>query len=120
MDEITGDKVNKHATVKHLMFLITIDGKKILHVGYTIPDEDKQSMQPYKEMSEEQIDVAFLSSWFVIDPKGIEIIEKYIKPKYIVVMHLESEEKNQISKNVSKSIQSKLTIFDNSMDSITI
>ena len=120
MDEITGERVNKHATVQHLMFIISIGGKKILHIGDTVPNEDKRSIEPYKEMIEEQIDLAFLSSWFVIDSKGIEIIKKYIKPEHIVVMHLESEEKNQISRDVSKSIQSKITIFDNSMDSIII
>lgn len=120
MDEITGDKVNKHATVKHLMFLISIDGKKILHVGDTVPNEDKQSIEPYKEMIDTKIDLAFLSNWFIENPKGQEIIEKYIKPEQIILMHLESEEKNQISKDIPKSFQTKLTIFNNSMESITI
>jgi L-ascorbate metabolism protein UlaG (beta-lactamase superfamily) len=120
MDEITGDKVNKHATVKHLMFLISIDGKKILHVGDTVPNDDKQSLQPYKEMIDIQIDLAFLSKWFIENPQGQEIVEKYIKPKKIIIMHLESEEKNQISKDFPKIFQSKLIIFEKSMDSITI
>ncbi len=120
MNEITGDKVNKHATVKHLMFLLEIDEKKILHVGDSIPNDDKKSIEPYKEMIDDQIDVAFLSNWFILNPKGQEIIEKYIKPEQIVLMHLESEEKTKISKDIPKNIQSKLTIFDNSMESITI
>ncbi len=120
MDEITGDKANKHATVKHLMFLLNLDGKKILHVGDSIPNEDKKSIEPYKEMIDEQIDVAFLSNWFILNPKGKEIIEKYIKPEHIVIMHLESEDKNQISKEVYKKFSSKLTIFEKSMDSIRI
>jgi len=119
-DELTGDMVNKHATIQHLMFLIYIDGKNILHVGDTAPNEDKQSLEPYKEMIDTEIDLAFLSKWFLQNSKGQEIIEKYIKPKKIILMHLESEEKNLISKDISKNYQSILTIFDNSMDRITI
>jgi L-ascorbate metabolism protein UlaG (beta-lactamase superfamily) len=89
LDSATGNKINRHRNTENIGFLFKTDNIKIFHCGdsYTMDDTEYRTFN----LKDEQIDIALLTRLFMyhISAKGIEIIENYIKPKNIILMHIE-------------------------------
>ena len=80
---------NDARDIQNLGFIITIGGFKLFHSG----DASAADVSAFKSLNlaNENIDVAFLPTWFLDGEngdKGQEII-RTIKPKAIVLMHME-------------------------------
>ena len=54
-------------TTENLGYLLTVNGKKLLHVGDA--DMSAENFEPYK-LNNESIDVAFLPFWYLTDPSA--------------------------------------------------
>lgn len=81
---------NDTRDIQNLGFIITIGGFKLFHFG----DASAADVSVYKSLNlaDENIDVAFLPYWFLDGEngdKGLEI-SRTIKPKAIVLMHVET------------------------------
>ena len=120
-DEKTGEKINIHRNTENIGFLFKADGIKIFHCGDSNPMNDEE----YKNfnLANEQINIAFLERLFMyhITAKGIEIIENYINPEYIVLMHIEPG-KIQKYKDVAVQIADRIPnihIFEKPMEEKT-
>lgn len=86
-DTITGEPFNKHQDIENLGYLLEIDGVKLFHCGDTNP-LNKKEYTTYA-LNEENIDIAFLERLFYARSKaGTDIINNYIKPDKIIVMHI--------------------------------
>ena len=70
---------------ENVAYLITIDDKKILHLGDSIIDI--KNLENFG-LEKENIDVAILPYWQLGSSEQKEIIKKYINPKQILVAHI--------------------------------
>ena len=118
---------------ENLGFLFEMDGIKVLHVGDASGHVWKgavvSGIEEYDAIGVEnmQIDVAILNrgSLWGVDAPGIEIIDKYIKPKHIVLGHFSVGNKDgedevfQTIKKLKDSLPD-ITILEESMQNIII
>ena len=98
--------------VESLGFLIELGGKKILHIGdadYT--DENFAGFN----LENEHIDIAFVHYWFLLDCEGRRILETYIKPDKIVLMHVPYDELRRNYQRI-KEYFPNVDVFLNHMD----
>ena len=75
----------RNASIQNLGHVITLGGKRILHVG----DADMNA-ETFRKLALERdsIDVALLPGWFLTEPEGQAIVRNYIKPRRLVAIHL--------------------------------
>jgi L-ascorbate metabolism protein UlaG (beta-lactamase superfamily) len=118
---------------ENLGFLFDLDGMKVLHVGdatgivwkgAVVSGIEEYDAIGLKNM---QIDVAILNrgSLWGIDAPGIEIIEKYIKPKHIILGHFSIGNKDgedEVFQTIEKYKDNLpgITILNESMQNIII
>ncbi|PKO97726.1 MAG: hypothetical protein CVU14_09785 [Bacteroidetes bacterium HGW-Bacteroidetes-9] len=98
--------------VESLGFLVEIGGKKILHIGdadYT--DENFAGFN----LQNEHIDIAFVHYWFLLDCEGRRILETYIKPDKIVLMHVPFDELRRNYQRI-KEYYPDVVVFLNHME----
>jgi L-ascorbate metabolism protein UlaG (beta-lactamase superfamily) len=116
-DSATGSKINKHQNIENLGYLFDINGIKIFHCGDTNPLNEKEYTS--FSLNNEEIDIAFLERlFFSTGEKGIEIIKKYIKPKIIILMHINPGNKSLFVNHFKQ--KNNIKIFENKMESIIL
>ncbi len=98
--------------VQSLGFLIEMGGKKIIHIGDAGWEEE--NFAGFK-LQDEDIDIAFIHYWFLLDCEGRRIIENYIKPEKIVITHIPYEELRRNYKRI-KEYYPDVEVFLNHMD----
>ena len=84
-----GHGSGRHAAIQNLGHLITLGGKKLLHIG-DASTEDASIFDTF-DLDETNIDVAFLPVWFLTSDEGAAIVRQYIKPKHIVAVHMPAD-----------------------------
>ncbi|SMD37065.1 L-ascorbate metabolism protein UlaG, beta-lactamase superfamily [Reichenbachiella faecimaris] len=70
--------------VDNQIYLIHVDGKKILHLGDSEMDPSHFSQL---QMSKPPIDVALIPYWYLAYSPGIDIIKNQIKPNKLIAIH---------------------------------
>jgi L-ascorbate metabolism protein UlaG (beta-lactamase superfamily) len=90
VDAESGETTDRHRNVFNLAFLIEVGKTRLLHVGDAVLDQSRKYFEEglYPEGA---VDLAFLE-YFDSSPSTQEILERWIKPKRIVFMHLPAEE----------------------------
>lgn len=80
-----GHGTGRHRTIQNLGHVVTLGGKKLLHVG----DADTAAgIFDAFNLDAQGIDVAFLPVWFLTSDDGAAIVRNHIKPKHIVAVHM--------------------------------
>jgi L-ascorbate metabolism protein UlaG (beta-lactamase superfamily) len=80
-------------------FLVEMGGKKILHIGDAgWTDENFAGFN----LQDENIDIAFIHYWFLLDCEGRRILDTQIKPKKIVITHIPYEELRRNFKRIKE------------------
>ena len=116
-DSVTGTMINKHRNIENLGYLFNIKGIKIFHCGDTNPLNEKEYST--FSLNNEEIDIAFLERlFFSTGEKGLEMINKYIKPKNIIVMHINPANKSLFADHFKQ--EKNIKIFENKMESIIL
>ncbi|MFC2096892.1 MBL fold metallo-hydrolase [Bacteroidota bacterium] len=108
----TGKEINRHRNIENLGYLFNIEETKLFHCGDTNPLNEKE----YSTFSliDEEIDIAFLERiFFARGKKGQDILNNYISPKEMILMHIRPENINLFINNF-KSIET-VKIFENKM-----
>lgn len=118
-DEITGLKVNKHEDIENIGFVINVDGINLFHCGDANPWKEEE----YRvfNLKKERADVALLENLFMNDNQTKGIINNYINPKNIILMHLEPNN-SQILKRELRCLKNtfpNIFIFNKSMENKT-
>jgi len=98
--------------VERMGLLIEMGGKKILHIGDA--DYTDENFAGYN-LQDENIDVAFIHYWFLLDCEGRRIIETYIKPEKIVITHIPYDELRRNYKRI-KEYYPDVEVFLNHLD----
>lgn len=80
-----GHGTGRHRDIQNLGHVVTLAGKKLLHLG----DADTAAdIFDAFNLDEQGIDVAFLPRWFLTSDAGAAIVRDHIKPKHIVAVHM--------------------------------
>jgi L-ascorbate metabolism protein UlaG (beta-lactamase superfamily) len=85
-----GHGSGRHADVQNLGHLVTIGGRKFLHLG-DASTEDRTIFEKLR-LHQDAIDVAFLPVWFLTEPEGQAIVRDLIRPRQIVAIHMPAGE----------------------------
>jgi L-ascorbate metabolism protein UlaG (beta-lactamase superfamily) len=116
-DTINGGKINRHRNIENLGYVFDLNGMKIFHCG----DSNSSNEKEYStfNLQDENIDIAFLEQlFFEYGKTTIDILNKYIAPKQIVLMHIHPKNKPAFTKHFKEV--DNVTIFQNKMDSIVL
>lgn len=73
----------RHQNIQNLGHIVTIGGKKLLHVGDADPST---GVFEALNLDEAGIDIAFLPVWFLTDAAAV--VRDHIRPKHIIVVHM--------------------------------
>jgi len=114
----SGEMVNMHHDVENLGYLFNINGTKIFHCGDTNPLNEKE----YNtfQLNKEEIDIAFVERLFFAfyKEKDLEMINKFLNPDNIIVMHIRPENKGAYFDYLNH--KDGIYVFTNKMESINI
>lgn len=95
-----GHGTGRHASIQNIGHVINIGGKKVLHIGDAeISDEIFDAF----DLEKQSIDIALLPYWFLTSRSGPVLIEKHIKPKHIVAVHVGPGEAADIERQVKQA-----------------
>lgn len=75
----------RHGAVQNVGYIIEIDGKRILHVGDSNWFEEAFSVL---ELNKEDIDIAILPFWMLIEETSQSNLEKWINPTHSIATHI--------------------------------
>ncbi len=104
--------------IQNLGYIIHLGGLRILHVGDTEANLTDFKRYP---MLENSVDVALLPAWFLTESRWIEVVKEYLRPRWIVAMHLASEGAPSGFFGSSRTRKRRLqTIRENFTDSIVL
>jgi len=78
----------QYSQVLNYSFLVEMEGIRFLHLG----DGGFEAAYLQRMLEGEQVDCALLTFPFVTLPQGREIINRVIKPRQVIVLHLPSAE----------------------------
>lgn len=112
-DTATREMLSKHRNVENLGFVFIVNGTKLFHCGDTNPLNEKEYAT--FALVEDEIDIAFIERlFFSKGKKSIEILNTYIAPKSMVLMHISPVNKSMFI-NFFKE-EKAVKIFENKMD----
>lgn len=94
-----GHGSGRHASIQNLGHVITLGGKKFLHIGDA--DTNAEIFDAF-DLEQQSIDVALLPYWFLISKGGREIVERHIKPKHIIAVHVGPAEGAEVEGQVKQ------------------
>ena len=116
-DATTGKKRDRHRNAQNIGFIIKLGRHTVFHVG----DSGMESQDEYKDyhLDKENIDVVFLGAlfWQSFEPR-FDIVNRYIQPRHIVLMHLDKGDKGKFFA-LKKQYQKRLppiTIYRNPLE----
>jgi L-ascorbate metabolism protein UlaG (beta-lactamase superfamily) len=115
IDSTTGIPVNLHKDVENLGCVFTVNGIVFFHCGDTNPLNEKE----YSgfSMQDEKINIAFLERlFFMKGKKAEEILDTYIKPQNIIVMHIDPVYRKMFLEAFKET--GNIRVFEKEMDSM--
>ena len=98
--------------VEHLAYVVELGGRRVLHVGDANFSDDVLS--PFR-LDTARIDVALLPTWVITSDDGRRLIERWIRPKQVVGIHVGEEGGDRASREVQAAFPGAMT-FTRSLD----
>jgi L-ascorbate metabolism protein UlaG (beta-lactamase superfamily) len=99
--------------IEHLAYLVEIGGRRVLHVGDASFSDDVLS--PFR-LDTARIDVALLPTWIITSEDGKRLIDRWIKPRQVVAIHVSEGDGDAVSRAVQAAYPGAMT-FTRSLDS---
>lgn len=87
--------------IQNLGHLITIGGKKFLHIGDA--DMTAENFAAFN-LAEEKVDVAFVPYWFLISEDGRKFVREQFNPKHIIAVHIPPAESQTVIDQLKKDL----------------
>jgi len=128
VDGINVEAFNLHhgrnRPVENLGFLVEVGGRRILHMGDT--ESTTSDLEPLS-LSKQEIDLAFVPFWYLVEGSWRETILLAVAPRRIVVMHLPAPDAgdsyieslggwDKVTENIKKTYPNA-TVFRQQMES---
>ena len=89
-----------------LGFVVELGGRRVLHVGDANFSDDVLS--PFR-LDTARIDVALLPTWVITSDDGRRLIERWIRPKQVVAIHVGEEGGDRASREVQAAFPGAMT-----------
>ena len=96
----------RHRQVEHLGYIVELGGRRVLHVGDT--DISEAAFAPLR-LDTARIDVALLPAWMVTSREGRAVIERWIRPRQVVAIHVGDGEESRTTREVQAALPSAIT-----------
>lgn len=96
----------RHRQVEHLGYIVELGGRRVLHVGDT--DISEAAFAPLR-LDTARIDVALLPAWMVTSREGRQVIERWIRPRQVVAIHVGDGEETKTTREVRSVMPSAIT-----------
>ncbi len=92
--------------IQNFGHLIELGGKKLLHLGDA--DMTAENFSAFN-LSQENIDVAFIPYWFLLSENGRKLVKEQFNPKQIIAIHIPPNEAEEVSARLKKDIPGLIT-----------
>ncbi len=102
---------------ENVCYLLTIGGKKILHMGDS--KIENKNLEKFG-LEKEEIDAAILPYWILGSVEQKNIVEKYISPKQILVVHIPLKSYSDAQNYLDKQGYKNTTALDKQFKTIII
>ena len=76
---------------KTLATLIDLDGIRLLHLADEVPSVNLEHFKAI-DPSRRGVDIAFVDQFFLSDSTGVKILQEYVRPSWMILMHARQEE----------------------------
>lgn len=85
--------------VHNLGHIIKIGGKKLLHIG-----DAETAIENFAKfnLKNEEIDIALMPFWYLLDETGRTIVDEHIKPKHIVALHIPPRDSEKSAQRIKE------------------
>jgi L-ascorbate metabolism protein UlaG (beta-lactamase superfamily) len=103
----------RNRKVEHLGFIVELGGRRVLHVGDA--DVAEKTFAPLR-LDTARIDVALLPYWAVTSREGRRVIERWIRPRQVVAIHVGEGDASRVAREVRAALPSAVT-FGRSLES---
>jgi L-ascorbate metabolism protein UlaG (beta-lactamase superfamily) len=90
-----------YADVQHLGLVVTLGGRRVIHLGDGIIDE--KSMRAAGVLDRE-IDVGVLPFWFLTYPFGRRLVAQGFRPRAIFAVHVRQIERERVARDIASWI----------------
>ena len=87
--------------IQNLGHIIKLGGKKLLHVGDA--DTAAENFERFN-LDEEEIDIAFIPFWFLLEEDGLRVVKEQIKPKHIIAVHISPAEAEKTARQIKQAL----------------
>lgn len=92
--------------IQNFGHLIELNGKKLLHLGDA--DMTAENFSTFN-LSQENIDVAFIPYWFLLSENGRKLVKEQFNPKQIIAAHIPPKEAEEITERFKKDNRDVIT-----------
>jgi 26S proteasome non-ATPase regulatory subunit 10 len=109
-------RLNYGADFQNLGYIIKLEGKTLCFMGDAVMKHNEDTFKKLG-LSQQGIDILFMSYWDFLNGEARAIIHQYIQPKQIAVMHIPPAEADNITKEIQKLEKEypNVTIFKKNM-----
>jgi L-ascorbate metabolism protein UlaG (beta-lactamase superfamily) len=98
--------------IEHLGYVVELGGRRVLHVGDT--EFNEKTFAPFR-LDTARIDVALLPEWALTSTEGRRVIERWIRPRQVVAIHVGEGEGEEVARAVRAAIPGAIT-FSRSLE----
>ena len=102
-------------SIENMGFIITLNGKHILHLGDSDMDINRFKSLDLKQYN---IDIALVPYWYLADDKGAQILSEWIRPENIIGIHFPIVGSPLLLEEIAMS-QPESKVFQKSMETIS-
>ena len=85
--------------VQHLGFIVELGGRRVLHLGDA--DFNAQTFA-HLRLDTMRIDVALVPDWALLDGQSRQIVQRWIRPRQIVAIHVMEGEGERVARAVQR------------------
>jgi L-ascorbate metabolism protein UlaG (beta-lactamase superfamily) len=96
----------RHRAVEHLGYIVDLGGRRVLHVGDG--DITEGILAPFR-LDTARIDVALVPTWVITDPDSRRVIERWIRPRHVVGIHVGENDPERAERDVRLAMPSAVT-----------
>ncbi len=97
-----------------LAYILDMDGTKVLHLGDIYPPANEEYFRTF-QLQKENIAIAFIDPFFLLDETGKQMAADFIQPKQIIPMHMRPNEIGRYSRDLNK-LYPNINVFWESME----
>ena len=96
-----------HLRIEHLVYIVELGGKRVMHVGDAILSDD--NLRAFR-LDTARIDIALVPTWVATGRSSRAAIERWVKPKQVVAFHVGEGEGDQAAREVRSAIPNAITL----------